>query len=201
MKFRHSLRFSSARPDTSFTWLRILLCGVNFVKWSSACIVMAIVSYFIHDYSRNEHTTYQEVIACTSIAFFLPTMPLAFHRRLTMHLIPLDYIYSHLWVTAFIFAAQDYNWKDCARNSPPGLRTCTLKYALESWCIIAVSFCVFATILQVLVHKRERGLFYNLPPPLLEKGHQSSPQEDRITNGAEEQNGNTTMTTTAADQV
>ncbi|KAK5214817.1 hypothetical protein LTR72_012068, partial [Exophiala xenobiotica] len=99
---------------------------------------MAIVSYFIHDYSRNEHTTYQEVIACTSIGFFLPTMPLAFYKRFTVHLIPLDYVYSHLWVTAFIFAAQDYNWKACSQNSPRGVHKCTLKFALESWCIIAV---------------------------------------------------------------
>ncbi|KIX95745.1 uncharacterized protein Z520_08453 [Fonsecaea multimorphosa CBS 102226] len=145
MKFRPSLRFSHA--DTagvsrfSYTRLRILLFGVNFIKWSSACIVMAIVSYFIHDYSRNEHTTYQEVIACTSIGFFLPTMPLAFDRRITVQLIPLDYIYSHLWVTAFIFAAEDYNWQDCAIHSPSGLRKCTLKYAMESWCIIAVYVC------------------------------------------------------------
>ncbi|OQV09580.1 hypothetical protein CLAIMM_13686 [Cladophialophora immunda] len=192
MKFRSGIRFShrdtAGDPRSSFTILRFLLFGANFIKWSSACIVMAIASYFIHDYTRGEHTTYQEVIACTSIGFFLPTMPLAFHRRLTIHLIPLDYIYSHLWVTAFIFAAEDYNWKDCHRNSPPGLRKCTLKYALESWCIIAVSFCVFATILQVLIHRQERGFFNT---PLLEKRHESPPG---MTNGAEE----TSNTATAA---
>jgi hypothetical protein len=142
MAFRRSLRFSrsnaSGVSNTSFTRLRLLLFVSNFIKWSSACIVMAIASYFIHDYPRNEHTTYQEVIACTSIGFFLFTMPLAFHKRFTVHLIPLDYVYSHLWVTAFIFAAQDYNRKACSQNSPPGVHKCTLKYALESWCIIAV---------------------------------------------------------------
>lgn len=142
MRLYPSLRFSKHNPalgsNASFTRVRLLLFMVNFIKWSSACIVMGIVSYFIHDYSRNAHTTYQEVIACTSIAFFLPTMPLAFYRRFTVHLIPLDYIYSHLWVTAFIFAAQDYNSKDCSMASPVNLHKCALKYALESWCIIAV---------------------------------------------------------------
>lgn len=99
---------------------------------------MAIASYFIHDYGRNEHTTYQEIIACTSIGFFLPSLPLAFYKGSTIYFIALDYIYSHLWVTAFIFAAQDYNQKNCSKNSPLGVDDCTLKYALESWCIIAV---------------------------------------------------------------
>ena len=142
MRFRRSLRFphynAAGMSKISYSPLRLLLFASNFIKWASACIVMAIVSYFIHDYSRNEHTTYQEVIACTSIGFFLPTIPLAFYKRFTVQLIPLDYIYSHLWVTAFIFAAEDYNWKDCAKHSPPGVQSCTLKYALESWCIIAV---------------------------------------------------------------
>ena len=142
MKFGRSPR--SSAPDVarvskfSFTRLRILLFIVNFIKWASACIVMGVASYFIHDFSRNEHTTYQEVIACTSVAFFLPTIPLAFHKRFTIQLIPLDYIYSHLWLTAFIFAAEDYNWMNCSTHSPSGVHSCTLKYVLESWSIIAV---------------------------------------------------------------
>ncbi|KAH0847547.1 hypothetical protein FOPE_00879 [Fonsecaea pedrosoi] len=131
MKFRRSLRLpradNSGLSSTSFTRLRIVLFMVNFIKWASACIVMAIVSYFIHDYSRDLHTTYQEIIACTSIGFFLPTIPLAFHKRFTVQLIPLDYIYSHLWVTAFIFAAEDYNRHPCSAVSPPGVRKCSLK--------------------------------------------------------------------------
>ncbi|KEF52982.1 uncharacterized protein A1O9_10889 [Exophiala aquamarina CBS 119918] len=143
MRFRSGFRFSDpeapkASSTTSFSRPRILLFLLNFIKWSSACIVMAIASDFIHNYKRDGHTTFQEIIACTSIGFFLPTMPLAFYRRFTVHLIVLDYIYSHLWVTAFIFAAEDYNKSSCSKHSPGGLHSCTLKYALESWCIIAV---------------------------------------------------------------
>ncbi|KIW86524.1 hypothetical protein Z517_01922 [Fonsecaea pedrosoi CBS 271.37] len=181
MKFRRSLRLpradNSGLSNTSFTRLRIVLFMVNFIKWASACIVMAIVSYFIHDYSRDLHTTYQEIIACTCIGFFLPTIPLAFHKRFTVQLIPLDYIYSHLWVTAFIFAAEDYNRHPCSSVSPPGVRKCSLKYALESWCIIAVSFCVFSTIVQVLIYRSERDVRHSM---LLEKTRQSVETTDGV---------------------
>lgn len=142
MRFWGNLRlrrdYAADQKRASFTRLRCLLFVVNFMKWASACIVMAIASYFIHDFPRDGSTTFQEIIACTSIGFFLPTMPLAFYRHVTFQLIPIDYIYSHLWVTAFIFAALDYNKHECSTHSPARLHSCRLKYALESWCIIAV---------------------------------------------------------------
>ena len=99
---------------------------------------MGIASYLIHDFSRSGFTTFQEIIACTSIGAFLPTIPLAFYEHTTIHLVPIDYIYSHLWMAAFIFAALDYNRNNCSTRSPARLHACELKYALESWCIIAV---------------------------------------------------------------
>lgn len=41
------------------------------------------------------------------------------------------------WLTAFIFAAQDYNWHSCYANAPPGL-SCSRKKANESFVFLSL---------------------------------------------------------------
>jgi hypothetical protein len=41
------------------------------------------------------------------------------------------------WLTAFIFAAQDYNWHHNCRNIPRGA-TCSKKYAQEAFIFLAL---------------------------------------------------------------
>lgn len=41
------------------------------------------------------------------------------------------------WLTAFIFAAQDYNWHSCSANAPPGLE-CSRKKANESFIFLSL---------------------------------------------------------------
>jgi len=44
---------------------------------------------------------------------------------------------SYLWLTAFIFAAQDYNFNNCTANSPSFVNKCSLKKTLEAFAFIA----------------------------------------------------------------
>jgi hypothetical protein len=54
------------------------------------------------------------------------------------YLAPLAWIFSYLWLTAFIFAAQDYEYGSCALNSPAFMNNCSLKRTLEAFAFIAL---------------------------------------------------------------
>jgi hypothetical protein len=54
------------------------------------------------------------------------------------YLAPLAWIFSYLWLTAFIFAAQDYNYGSCALRSPAFVDKCALKKTLEAFAFIAL---------------------------------------------------------------
>ncbi|KAJ5982147.1 hypothetical protein N7451_012247 [Penicillium sp. IBT 35674x] len=122
----------------------------RFMQWSSAVIVMGITSYFMNNWPKGEHTIYQEVISTMSVAFFLPASASPFMPNLlTKFVTPIDIIFSYLWLTAFIFAAQDYNWKDCAINAPAGA-SCALKKANESFMFLAFFFTFLAIFIELL---------------------------------------------------
>ncbi|RHZ47212.1 hypothetical protein CDV55_100782 [Aspergillus turcosus] len=132
------------------TVTRPLSLLVRFMQWSSAVIVMGITSYFIHNWPKGQHTIYWEVISTISVAFFLPGFLSPFMpHRLSRFVLPIDVIFSYLWLTAFVFAAQDYNWHDCRVNSPPGAR-CALKKANESFIFLAFIFTFFAIAIEVM---------------------------------------------------
>ncbi|RHZ67124.1 MARVEL domain-containing protein [Aspergillus thermomutatus] len=134
----------------STTVTRPIVLLTRFMQWSSAVIVMGITSYFIHNWPKGEHTIYWEVISTISVAFFLPGFVSPFiPNKLSMFVLPIDIIFSYLWLTAFVFAAQDYNWHDCAVNAPPGAN-CAIKKANESFIFLAFIFTFFAIGLEVV---------------------------------------------------
>jgi len=136
--------------------LRALLFVTRFLQWASAVIVMGIASYYIAKYTRNEHIIYYEVIACTTVAFFLIPLFLSFVKRVTWHFISLDLIYSYLWLTAVVFTAQDYNYNDCAAGPPSQETSCSRKYALEAFTFLTFFFTIISMILQHIVWTNER---------------------------------------------
>lgn len=46
--------------------------------------------------------------------------------------------FSYLWLTSFIFAAQDYNFGNCANIEPPEAGQCSVKYTLEAFAFLAL---------------------------------------------------------------
>ncbi|KAF4211425.1 hypothetical protein CNMCM5878_002635 [Aspergillus fumigatiaffinis] len=134
----------------STTLTRPVSLLVRFMQWSSAVIVMGITSYFINKWPHGQHTIYWEVISTMSVVFFLPAFLSPFMpTRLSKFVLPIDIIFSYLWLTAFIFAAQDYNWHNCSVNAPPGA-SCALKKANESFIFLAFIFTFFAIGLEVM---------------------------------------------------
>ncbi|PKY05739.1 hypothetical protein P168DRAFT_326065 [Aspergillus campestris IBT 28561] len=125
-----------------------LLCRA--MQWSSAAIVLGLTSYYIHKGPRGLLLKYTEVIATMSIVFFLPAFVSPFMpNRLSKYVLLIDVVFSYLWLTAFIFAAQDYNRDDCFLNAPPH-HSCAKKKANESFIFLTFIFTFFAMFLEVL---------------------------------------------------
>ncbi|KAF4267292.1 hypothetical protein KXW98_007766 [Aspergillus fumigatus] len=144
----------------------------RLIQWSSAVIVMGITSYFIHLGPRGQHLIYQEVISTLSVAFFLPAFISPFMpTALSKFVLAIDVIFSYLWLTAFIFAAQDYNEQNCYFNSPPFVG-CSKKKANEAFIFLAFFFTfagMFLEIASLAAYRRENA-------PVREKnGHGAAP--------------------------
>ncbi|KAF7713963.1 Uncharacterized protein PECH_000750 [Penicillium ucsense] len=145
------LTTKTSRPLQLFT---------RFMQWTSAVIVMGITSYFIHRGPHSTHLIYQEVIAVLSVVFFLPAFASPFvPNSLSKFVLAIDIVFSYLWLTAFIFAAEDYNRKACYVNSPPGF-SCNKKYANEAFIFLAFIFTFFGMFLKVAglwAYRKERS--------------------------------------------
>ena len=50
---------------------------------------------------------------------------------------PLNFVFSYLWLTSFIFSAQDYNQSNYEGNAPRG-GSCTLKLTNEAFIFLAL---------------------------------------------------------------
>jgi hypothetical protein len=51
---------------------------------------------------------------------------------------PAAWVFSYLWLTAFIFSSQDYNFGGTCARSPSGVNKCGLKKTLEAFAFIAL---------------------------------------------------------------
>jgi len=107
------------------------------LHFASSIIVLGIAAYFIHKYSHNTHLVYWISLAAVDAFLYLPALFLPFVKSYKGYLAPLAWILSYLWLTAFIFAAQDYNYGNCVANSPSFVNKCSLKKTLEAFAFIA----------------------------------------------------------------
>ncbi|KAL4814734.1 membrane-associating domain-containing protein [Aspergillus spinulosporus] len=128
---------------------RPVMLLIRALQWASAVIVMGITSYFINKGPRGQHIIYQEVISVLSVVFFLPAFLSPFMpNMLSRFVFFIDVVFSYLWLTAFIFAAQDYNWHNCYLNAPPYMN-CSRKKANESFIFLAFIFTTFGMLLEL----------------------------------------------------
>jgi len=97
---------------------------------------LAISAYFIHKFSHNTHLIYWVTLAAIDVLLYLPALGLPAISAYKGYLAPLAWIFSYLWLTAFIFAAQDYNYAGGYR-SPTGVGKHNLKKTLEAFAFLA----------------------------------------------------------------
>ncbi|KAJ6138778.1 hypothetical protein N7471_005264 [Penicillium samsonianum] len=133
----------------STTIARPLQLATRTMQWASVVIVMGLTSFFINRGPRGQHTIYQEVIAVLSVVFFLPAFISPFLPSvLSRFVLAIDVVFSYLWLTAFIFSAQDYSTRRCYWAIPAGLN-CKRKRANEAFIFLAFIFTFFGMLLEV----------------------------------------------------
>jgi hypothetical protein len=77
--------------------------------------------------------------AAIDVILYIPALVLPASNKYKGYMWPLAWIFSYLWLTAFILAAQDYNSSfGCWAYSPSFVNKCSLKKTLEAFAFIAL---------------------------------------------------------------
>ncbi|EKG16271.1 hypothetical protein MPH_06525 [Macrophomina phaseolina MS6] len=126
------------------------------LHWASSIIVMSIAAYFIARFSHNTHLVYWICVAAIDALLYLPALFLPAVKSYKGYLAPLAWVFSYLWLTAFIFAAQDYNFNNCAANSPAFVNKCALKKTLEAFTFLAFFTNLIGLILEARLWDLQR---------------------------------------------
>jgi len=83
------------------------------------------------------------------LALWLPSFILPFLKSYRAWYFPLNWAWSYLWLTAFIFARQDYRRGNCFFNSPFG-GSCSLKRSLSAFIFLAFFFTLVAAVVDLV---------------------------------------------------
>jgi hypothetical protein len=133
---------------------RPILLATRTMQWVSAVIAMGLYAYFVHRQHHSTHTIFNLVISVLSVVFFIPAFLSPFRSTMLSKWVALiDMVFSYLyapppfpygicgganddrWLTAFIFAAQSYNYN--ILNSPVGVKS-SVKHAAEAFTFLAL---------------------------------------------------------------
>ncbi|KAH3949345.1 hypothetical protein HBI56_103690 [Parastagonospora nodorum] len=136
---------------------RLLLTATHALHLISSLIVLGIAAYFIANFGHNTHILFWICVAAIDTFLYLPAVALPFLKSYKGYLAPLAWIFSYLWLTAFIFSAQDYNYNGgCAINSPALVNKCSLKKTLEAFAFIAFFTNLVGTLLETRIYDANR---------------------------------------------
>jgi len=117
------------------------------VHWISSIIVLGISAYFIAKFTHNTHLVYWVTVAAIDAIIYIPALALPAVKSYKGYLAPAAWIFSYLWLTAFIFAAQDYSSGHYA-HSPASVGKRGLKRTLEAFAFIAFFTSLVGQILE-----------------------------------------------------
>jgi len=131
---------------------RLAVGACNALTWLSSAIVVGITGYFLKKYPHDLHLIFEIVIAAIVLGLWLPAFYVAFRKDYGYHYGPLNFIFSYLWLTSFIFAAQDYNQNSCALNAPVG-GSCNLKFTSQAFIFVAFFFSFVAALIDMYVFR------------------------------------------------
>lgn len=133
---------------------KFIVAGCNFIVWVSSVIVVGITGKFLNDYDHDQHIIFEMVIAALTLGFWLPSFVLPLWSGYKQYYSAPNFIFSYLWLTAFVFAAQDYNEAECKWNAPTTGGDCGKKLTNEAFIFLAMFFCIVAFLVDVCAWKR-----------------------------------------------
>ncbi|KAM0255045.1 hypothetical protein ACHAQJ_006194 [Trichoderma viride] len=126
------------------------------MTWISAIVVTGLVGNFLERFSnRGVDIVYMEVIAVITMVVYLVGMIAPCLPKYGGYLAPLHLIFSYLWLTAFIFAAQDWSHNRC-HFSIPRSGLCGRKHAIEAFNFLAFFFILCNLIIEALLFRAHR---------------------------------------------
>lgn len=132
------------------TLSRPLLLATRTLQWVSSVIAMGFYAYFVHRQHHGVHIIFNLVISVLSVVFFIPAFLSPFRSTLlSKWVVIIDTIFSYLWLTAFIFAAQSYNYGDVYFNAPFGVKV-SVKHAAEAFTFLAFFFTLVGLVTETL---------------------------------------------------
>ncbi|TFA98667.1 hypothetical protein CCMA1212_009524 [Trichoderma ghanense] len=153
-RFANRLENTALRAASFFCYL------MTFI---SSIIVVGIVGNFLERFSnRGVDIVYIEVIAVISMVVYLIGMIAPWLPKYGGHLAPLHLIFSYLWLTSFIFAAQRWSHHRC-RFSIPAPGQCGKKHAVEAFVWLAFFFILCNLIIEAFLYRAHHRTYVNEP--------------------------------------
>ncbi|PNY23794.1 Uncharacterized protein TCAP_06264 [Tolypocladium capitatum] len=136
--------------------LRLLAMICHFMIFASAVIVTGLLSYFLNRFPfRGAHLVYGEVVAVMTLVLYLFAMVLPLFSSYAGYFLPINFIFSYLWLTAFIFSAVDWSGRLCSL-APLGTNKCGLKRTVEAFNFIAFFFLLCNIFVEALLWRAHR---------------------------------------------
>ncbi|QDS72909.1 hypothetical protein FKW77_007845 [Venturia effusa] len=168
--------------------LRALLFAILALQWSSGAIVLGICVHFMANFQQTKHMKYHTIISSFNTWMYGFGQCFSMIKRYKGYGVFIHLGFSYLWLTSFIFSAQDYNFGSCADTEPPEAGQCNLKYTLEAFAFVAFFFSFMSIPLEILLYVIEH---YKTPAPVtgIHEHHMATPvlinqkHEERILRG------------------
>jgi len=149
--------------------LGIVTLIAHFIQCLSALIVLGITAWAVRGTKTLTVIFTLVVSVLTPVAFALSTGASCATRRQRWHILPLyltDTVLSYLWLTSFIFLAQNFNQVNCSVSRWNGQVVCSRQYAAE-----AFSFIAFFASLGALLFQFFYAYIYNPDTPVPMEDH------------------------------
>ncbi|RHZ58375.1 MARVEL domain-containing protein [Aspergillus thermomutatus] len=128
--------------------IRPFLFVVRLFAWLSAIIVMGVTAWAVTK-TDGYRVVYPLVIAVLSTAFYIPAMVVSTMKRNRGYMLPLDIVFSYLWLAAFIFLAQHIGQENC-RWFYWGVSTaCARKRTAEAFSFLAFFWTLCAMCFEI----------------------------------------------------
>ncbi|EPS33517.1 hypothetical protein POX_a01487 [Penicillium oxalicum] len=151
--------------------LGIITLIAHCLQCASALIVLGITAWAVRG-TKNLTVIYTLVISVLTPVFFAVATGLSCTGRRRTRPLPLflaDIVLSYLWLTAFIFLAQNFNAVNCRLSRWNGEIVCSRQYAAEAFSFIAFFASLMSLLLQYLYALYYNPDDYNFHPHTMEQ--------------------------------
>jgi len=146
---------STRTPTFVASALRAALTAVLALQWASSIVVLGISTFFVSNFDDGLSLKYEVIISALNAWTYGVGMFLPFIGLYKGYGVPIHIVFSYLWLTAFIFTAQDYNKNNCLTTAPDVSNTdedCGRKFTLEAFCFLSFFFTFVAIFVEALLY-------------------------------------------------